>query len=58
MGRELQKQSEMFENASAQLADLKAFTKELLTVRIILHFFKFERELVTIAPGLDGGFIT
>ena len=32
IGRELQKQTEMLENVSAQLADLKEFTKELLTV--------------------------
>lgn len=32
IGRELQKQTDMFENVSAQLADMKEFTKELLSV--------------------------
>eukprot|EP01035_Chromulina_nebulosa_P026515 gene26515-34721_t len=32
IGRELQKQTEMLENVSVQLADLKEFTKELLTM--------------------------
>ena len=32
MARELQKQTDMVENVSAQLGDLKEFTKELLTV--------------------------
>ena len=38
----------MFENASAQLADLKAFTKELLAVSNILHSVNYERVLITI----------
>ena len=48
IGRDLQRQTDMFENASAQLADLKAFTKELLAVSNILHSVNYERVLITI----------